>query len=68
MSSENPKIELNFRYKDGLIDDDLPWVGELKTDPETGRVYDEEGDVLDTESFLALCGDNDGRGPDEDGE
>lgn len=58
-------MELNFRYHNGEIDDDLPYVGELKLDEATGKVYDEEGDVLDAATFLILCAGGDGRGQDE---
>ena len=57
--------KLNMRYYNGEIDDDLPYVGELKLDEASGKVYDEEGDVLDAETFLSLCGEGDGRGADE---
>ena len=59
--NESEKPVLNYRYHNGVIDDDLPYVGELKLDEATGKVYDEEGDVLDAETFLALCGEGDGR-------
>ena len=58
-------MKLNFRYHNGEINDELPYVGELKLCSETSKVYDEEGDVLDAETFLALCGEGDGRGVDE---
>ena len=38
---------LNMRYFNGEIDDDLPYVGVLNFDEETGHIYDEEGDVVD---------------------
>jgi len=67
MDIENKKQApvLNYRYHNGEIDDDLPYVGELKLDEASGKVYDEDGDVLDAKSFLALCGEGDGRGDDE---
>lgn len=58
------KPNLNWGYHKGEIDDDLPYVGELKVDPETDHVYDEEGDVLDKETYHCLCCE-DGRGKDE---
>ena len=48
-------MELNMRYYNGEADDDLPYVGELKTDPETGHVYDEELDAVDAETVAAFC-------------
>lgn len=47
---------LNMRYYNGEIDDDLPYVGVLNYDPETGLIYDEEGDVVDKETFASFCG------------
>lgn len=38
MSAE--KKNLNLRYYNGEIDDDLPYVGELNLDEETGLIYD----------------------------
>lgn len=58
------KKNLNLRYYNGEIDDDLPYVGELKLDEETGLIYDEEGDVVD-ETTLAGFLESDGKGDDE---
>jgi len=58
-------MNLNYRYHNGEIDDDLPYVGELKLDTVSGKVYDEEGDVLDAETFLSFCAGGDGRDKDE---
>lgn len=58
-------MELNYRYHNGEIDDDKPYVGELKLDTKSGKVYDEDGDVLDAETFLGFCAGGDGRGKDE---
>lgn len=60
---EKPK--LNMRYYNKEIDDDLPYVGELRLDEATGHIYDEEGDVVD-EDTLAGFFDGDGKGDDED--
>jgi len=57
-----PVLKRDYHY--GRKDDDLPYVGELHTDPETDHVYDEEGDVLDKATYATLCG-GDGKGPDE---
>ena len=51
MTSEKKKPELNMRYYNGEIDDDLPYVGELKLDEETGFIYDEDGDVVDEKTL-----------------
>lgn len=56
--------KLNMRYYNGEIDDDLPYVGGLNYDEETGLVYDEEGDVVDPATMATICGD-DGKGDDE---
>lgn len=53
MPKETPV--LNMRYYDGDVDDDLPYVGELKTDEETGFIYDEEGDVVDEATLAEMC-------------
>ncbi len=57
-------MELNLRYYKKEIDDDLPYVGVLNYDPETGHIYDEEGDAVD-EDTLALLFDCDGKGEDD---
>nr|UVX52526.1 MAG: hypothetical protein [Bacteriophage sp.] len=62
--SENKKPALNMRYN-GEIDDDLPYVGTLNYDEETGLIYDEDGDVVDEKTLDAML-DGDGKGDDED--
>ena len=61
MPEETPV--LNMRYDDGDVDDDLPYVGVLKTDEDTGLVYDEEGDVVDKDTLSEFCK-GDGKGDD----
>lgn len=63
--SENKKPALNMRYYNGEIDDDLPYVGTLNYDKETGLIYDEDGDVVDEKTLDAML-DGDGKGDDED--
>lgn len=63
--SENKKPALNMRYYNGEIDDDLPYVGTLNYDEETGLIYDEDGDVVDEKTLDAML-DDDGKGDDED--
>lgn len=63
--SENKKPTLNMRYYNGEIDDDLPYVGTLNYDEETGLIYDEDGDVVDEKTLDAML-DGDGKGDDED--
>lgn len=63
--SENKKPALNMRYYNGEIDDDLPYVGTLNYDEETGPIYDEDGDVVDEKTLDAML-DGDGKGDDED--
>lgn len=63
--SENKKPALNMRYYNGEIDDDLPYVGTLNYDEETGLIYDEDGDVVDEKALDAML-DGDGKGDDED--
>ena len=60
------KPTLNMRYYNKEIDDDLPYVGHLDYDEETGFIYDEEGDVVD-EDTIAKFYEGDGKGDDEDG-
>lgn len=55
---------LNMRYYNGEIDDDLPYEGVLNVDPETGLIYDEDGDVVDKDTLATFCG-GDGKGDDE---
>lgn len=57
-------MKINTRYYNNDIDDDLPYVGELKLDSETGHIYDEELDALDKNTISLLCS-GDGRGDDE---
>lgn len=63
--SENKKPALNMRYYNGEIDDDLPYIGTLNYDEETGLIYDEDGDVVDEKTLDAML-DGDGKGDDED--
>lgn len=63
--SENKKPALNMRYYNGEIDDDIPYVGTLNYDEETGLIYDEDGDVVDEKTLDAML-DGDGKGDDED--
>lgn len=63
--SENKKPVLNMRYYNGEIDDDLPYVGTLNYDEETGHIYDEEGDVVDEDTIASFL-EGDGKGDDED--
>ena len=63
--SENKKPALNMRYYNGEIDDDLPYVGTLNYDEETGHIYDEEGDVVDEDTIASFL-ESDGKGDDED--
>lgn len=63
--SENKKPALNMRYYNGEIDDDLPYTGVLNYDEETGLIYDEDGDVVDEKTLVAML-DGDGKGDDED--
>lgn len=65
MSEQRKKPQLNMRYYNGGIDDDLPYVGELHYDEETGLIYDEDGDVVDEKTLDAML-DGDGKGDDED--
>lgn len=59
MPEETPV--LNMRYYDGDVDDDLPYVGVLNTDEETGLIYDEDGDVVDRDTLAEFCK-GDGKG------
>lgn len=63
--STNKTPALNLRYYNGEIDDDLPYVGELRYDEATGHIYDEDGDVVD-ETTLAGFFEGDGKGDDEE--
>lgn len=65
MSEQRKKPQLNMRYYNGEIDDDLSYVGELHYDEETGLIYDEDGDVVDEKTLDAML-DGDGKGDDED--
>lgn len=53
--NRNKKPTLNMRYYNGEIDDDLPYVGGLNLDEETGLIYDEEGDVVDRDTVEGFC-------------
>ena len=59
------KKPLNDRYYKKEIDDDLPYTGVLNVDPETGHIYDEDGDVVDEDTLGTFCA-GDGKGDDED--
>lgn len=61
--SAKRKVELNLRYKNKEIDDDLPYTGELNYDKKTGYIYDEDGDVVDDDT-LATFMEGDGKGDD----
>lgn len=61
MSNKRQKPELNLRYYNKEIDDDLPYVGELHLDKATGFIYDEDGDVVDEETLAGFL-DGDGKG------
>lgn len=65
MSEQRKKPQLNMRYYNGEIDDDLPYVGELHYDEETDLIYDEDGDVVDEKTLEAML-EGDGKGDDED--
>ena len=65
MSEQRKKLQLNMRYYNGEIDDDLPYTGVLNYDEETGLIYDEDGDVVDEKTLDAML-DGDGKGDDED--
>lgn len=65
MGDKNSKPILNLRYYSKEIDDDLPYVGQLNYDEETGLIYDEDGDVVDEDTIAKFC-EWDGRGDDED--
>ena len=62
--ADEKKPVLNMRYYNGEIDDDLPYVGGLNLDEETGLIYDEEGDVVDLGTVAAFC-EGDGKGDDD---
>lgn len=59
------KPALNLRYYNHEIDDDLPYVGQLKLDKKTGYIYDEDGDVVDEDTIAGFM-EGDGKGDDED--
>ena len=65
ISEQRKKPQLNMRYYNGEIDDDLPYVGELHYDEETDLIYDEDGDVVDEKTLEAML-EGDGKGDDED--
>jgi hypothetical protein len=65
MKNKQEKPVLNMRYYNKEIDDDLPYVGGLNYDEETGLIYDEEGDVVDLDTVAGFCA-GDGKGDDED--
>lgn len=41
------------------------YTGVLNVDPETGHIYDEDGDVVDEDTLGTFCA-GDGKGDDED--
>lgn len=59
------KPALNMRYYNHEIDDDLPYVGQLKLDKKTGYIYDEDGDVVDEDTLAGFI-EGDGKGDDDD--
>ena len=61
MNGSKEKPALNMRYYNKEIDDDLPYVGTLSYDEETGHIYDEEGDVVDEDTIASFL-EGDGRG------
>lgn len=63
MGAQRKKPELNLRYYNKEIDDDLPYVGELHYDEKTGFIYDEDGDVVDEDTLAGFL-DGDGKGDD----
>ena len=64
MSEKKKKAPaLNMRYYNGEIDDDLPYVGVLNLDEETGLIYDEEGDVVNKDTIASFF-EGDGKGED----
>lgn len=63
MGVQRKKPELNLRYYNKEIDDDLPYVGELHYDKKTGFIYDEDGDVVDEDTLAGFL-DGDGKGDD----
>lgn len=58
------KPALNLRYYNHEIDDDLPYVGQLKLDKKTGYIYDEDGDVVDEDTLTGFM-EGDGKGDDD---
>ena len=64
MSEKKNMPELNLRYYNKQIDDDLPYVGQLNYAEETGYFYDEDGDVVDLDTVAGFCA-GDGKGDDE---
>ena len=56
---------LNMRYFNGEIDDDIPYTGVINTDPETDLFYDEDGDVVDQATVDGFCM-QDGKGEDDE--
>lgn len=63
MGVQRKKPELNLRYYNKEIDDDLPYVGVLNHDKATGFIYDEDGDVVDEDTLAGFL-DGDGKGDD----
>ncbi len=58
-------MKLNMRYYNKEVDDDLPYVGELNLDPDTNLIYDEDGDVVDTDTLDSMF-EGDGKGDDDE--
>jgi len=58
------KPTLNLRYYNHEIDDDLPYVGQLKLDKKTGYIYDEDDDVVDEDTLTGFM-EGDGKGDDD---
>ena len=57
--------KLNMRYFNKEVDDDVHYVGQLKHDPNTGHIYDEEHDAVDEDTLNSFC-EGDGKGDDDE--
>ena len=57
-------MDLNMKYYNGEVDDDLPYVGVINYDEATGLLYDEDGDVVDPVTVEGFC-DLNGKGDDD---
>lgn len=51
----NEAGNLNMRYYNGDINDDIPYTGVINYDEKTGLFYDEDGDVVDMETINSFC-------------